>query len=80
MDKMKTILLILITIIYGLTAKIHLQSYETILSKHPLFIYSVIVLALLVLSLRLQEKAKTILLCIVLFFLGIYYTSLIIGV
>ena len=76
---MKTILLILIAIIYGLTAKIHLQSYEKILSKHPLFIYSVIVLALLVLSLRLEGKAKSILLTIVLLFLLLYYTSLMMG-
>ena len=76
---MKTILLIFIAIIYGLTAKIHLQSYETVLSKHPLFIYSVIVLALLVLSLRLEGKAKSILLTIVLLFLLLYYTSLMMG-
>ena len=76
---MKTILLILIAIIYGLTAKIHLQSYEKILSKHPLFIYSVIVLALLVLSLRLEGKAKSILLTIILLFLVLYYASLVMG-
>jgi len=80
MDNMKTILLILIAIIYGLTVKIHLHSYESVLSKHPLFIYSVIVLALLVLSLRLEGKAKSILLTIVLLFLLLYYASLMMGV
>ena len=76
---MKIFILVLIAIIYGLTARIHLQSLETILSKHPLFIYSVIVLAFLLLSLRLEGKSKTILLGIVLFFLIIYYISLIVG-
>ena len=34
----------LIVLVYGLTASKLIQSDETIISKHPLFIYSVVVL------------------------------------
>ena len=79
MDKMKIFALILIALEYVLTAAKLLSSYETVLSKHPLFIYSVIFLAFLVLAFRLEGKAKTIMLWFVAFFLGLYYTSLMIG-
>ncbi len=74
---MKKIALILMAFVYGLTANKLLQSGEVVLSKHPLFIYSVVVLGLLVLALRLQqEKSKAIILFIELFFLILYYISL----
>ena len=67
--------LISIGILYFLTAVELLKSLETILSKHPLFIYSVITLFLLVLALRMTGKAKIILIWIFAFFLAIYYLS-----
>lgn len=76
---MKKLALFLIAVVYILTARIHSQSLETVISKHPLFIYSVIVLVLMITSLRLQGKSKTIVLWIELFFLILYYISLIIG-
>ena len=79
MDKMKAFLLTLIVLLYGLTARILLQSRETIISKHPLFIYSVVFLAFLVLSFRMHGKAKTIMLAISFVFLFMYYFYLIMG-
>ena len=76
---MKIFALILIALEYVLTAAKLLDSHETVLSKHPLFIYSVIFLAFLVLAFRLEGKAKAIMLWFVAFFLGLYYTSLMIG-
>ena len=77
MTKFGWFLTFLITLIYGLTAANLLQSNEAIISKHPLFIYSVVVLILLVISFRMEGKAKTILLCFSFFFLLMYYISLI---
>ena len=68
--------LISIGILYILTAIELLKSLENVISKHPLFIYSVIVLGLLVLSLRMVEKAKTIMIWVVAFFLLMYYLTL----
>ena len=50
--------LICLGILYILTAIELLKSLETILSKHPLFIYSVITLCLLILAMRMTGKAK----------------------
>jgi len=68
--------LISVAILYFLTAVELLKSLETVISKHPLFIYSVIVLGALVLSLRMAEKAKTIMLWFVVFFLLMYYLAI----
>lgn len=68
--------LISIAILYFLTAVELLKSLEAVISKHPLFIYSVIVLGALVLSLRMTEKAKTIMLWFVVFFLLMYYLAI----
>ena len=68
--------LIAFAILYFVTAVELLKSYETVLSKHPLFIYSAIVLSLLVLSLRMEGKSKSILLWIFALFLGMYYLSI----
>ena len=67
--------LISIGILYVLTAIELLKSLETVISKHPLFIYSLIVLGLLILSLRMVEKAKTIMIWVVVFFLLMYYLA-----
>lgn len=76
---MKIFILILIACVYGLTARILSQSRETIISKHPLFIYSVVVLALLILSSRMHGKAKTVMFSISFVFLFMYYFYLIMG-
>ena len=68
--------LISVAILYFLTAVELLKSLETVISKHPLFIYSVIVLGALVLSLRMVEKAKLIMIWVVVFFLLMYYLAL----
>ena len=68
--------LISVAILYFLTAVELLKSLETVISKHPLFIYSVIVSGALVLSLRMAEKAKTIMLWFVVFFLLMYYLAI----
>lgn len=67
----------LIVLVYGLTASKLIQSNETIISKHPLFIYSVVVLIFLIISFRMEgKKTKSILLFFTLFFLLLYYISL----
>lgn len=76
MTKLGWFLTFLVALVYGLTAVKLLQSNETIISKHPLFIYSVIVLILLIISFRMEGKTKTILLCFSFFFLLMYYISL----
>ena len=68
--------LISVAILYFLTAVELLKSLETVISKHPLFIYSVIVSGALVLSLRMAEKVKTIMLWFVVFFLLMYYLAI----
>lgn len=68
--------LISIAILYILTAIELLNSLETVISKHPLFIYSVIVLGILILISRMVGKAKTIIAWIFAFFLLMYYISL----
>lgn len=68
--------LISIGILYVLTAIELLKSLENVISKHPLFIYSVIVLGALILSLRMVEKAKPIMIWVVVFFLLMYYLAL----
>ena len=73
MDKMLIFTLSVFSILYLLTAAELLKSLEKIISKHPLFIYSVIVLALLVLSFKVTGKARYILMWIFIFFLSVYY-------
>ena len=73
MDKMLIFTLSIFSILYLLTAAELLKSLEKIISKHPLFIYSVIVLALLVLSFKVTGKARYILMWIFIFFLSVYY-------
>ena len=68
--------LITIGILYILTAIELLKSLETIISKHPLFIYSVIVLGLLMLALRMDGKAKVFMVWVSIFFLALYYLAI----
>jgi len=77
MTKLSWFWTFLIILIYGLTASNLLQSNETIISKHPLFIYSVIVLGLLIISFKMEGKAKAILLFFTFLFLSLYYVGLI---
>jgi len=76
---MNTFFIILLVILYGLTARILSQSNETIISKHPLFIYSVVFLGFLILSSRMHGKAKTVMFGISFVFLFMYYFYLIMG-
>ena len=73
MDKMLVFTLSIFSILYLLTAAELLKSLEKIISKHPLFIYSAIVLGLLVLSFKVTGKARYILMWIFIFFLSVYY-------
>ena len=68
--------LIAIGILYILTAIELLKSLETIISKHPLFIYSVIVLGLLMLALRMDGKAKVFMVWVSILFLALYYLAI----
>ena len=68
--------LISIAILYFLTAFELLKSLENVISKHPLFIYSVIVLSALILSLRMVGKVKTFMVWVVVFFLSMYYFAI----
>lgn len=77
MTKLSWFWTFLIVLVYGLTASNLFQSNETIISKHPLFIYSVIVLILLVISFKTTGKAKAISLCLTFIFLLLYYVNLI---
>ena len=68
--------LICLGILYILTAIELLKSLETILSKHPLFIYSVITLCLLILAMRMTGKAKVFMVWVSIFFLALYYLAI----
>ena len=76
MDKMTAVVLSIIGVLYILTAKILLGSLETILSKHPLFIYTTIILAGLILAFRLTGKAVNFILWILAIFMGLYLFAL----
>ncbi|MBE6449326.1 MAG: hypothetical protein E7013_01310 [Alphaproteobacteria bacterium] len=73
---MTAFVLSIIGVLYILTARILLGSLENILSKHPLFIYSVIVLIGLVLAFRLSGKAVQFMLWVLAIFMGLYLWSL----
>ena len=60
--------------LYSVSAAVYAQRMETIISKHPLFIFSAIALAGLVLALRMEGKTKTVLLaleCVILLIVAI---------
>ena len=73
---MTAFVLSVIGVLYILTAQILLESLENILSKHPLFIYSVIILGSLVLAFRLSGKAVQFILWVLAFFMGLYLWAL----
>ena len=73
---MTVVVLSIIGVLYILTAQILLGSLEHILSKHPLFIYTTIVLAGLILAFRLNGKAVNFILWVLAIFMGLYLFAL----
>ena len=69
---------ILNALIYGLTCyRFLLKSQVTAIYRHPLFFYTVIVLALMIISFRMEGKSKTIMLAFSFILLLLYYISLV---
>lgn len=79
MTKLSWFWLICIILLYLATAFIFVQSPEVIISKHPLTIYSIIVLSGVVLSLKMEGHYKSILLFILAFLMSVVYLSQIVG-
>ena len=73
MDKMTAFLLTIIGFLYVLTARILLGSLENVLNKHPLYLYTILVLAGLVIAFRLSGKAVKIFLFFVALIMGFSY-------
>ena len=74
---MNVIFSTLITFIYILTAyKLFLKAQVTAIYKHPLFFYTTIVLALMIICSRVIDKARTIMLFFSFIILLFYYICL----